>query len=588
MKARASRGGSRAGLAALLKRDGFATVAEAVGTELAAPAMSPRVPKLSRLPAAVGWRRPCHCTRRSTAPAFAARPAWSRAADPRAAAAGVEILRAGRQRDRRGDRDDARAQRGRAAELGHRRRRLPRPQRRQDAPARDASTAARPRRRRPTRNWFLGPDGKPLPPRQMRSPAARASACPATLRADGARPPALRQAALGDAVPAGDPARPRRLRRSRRGCTTGSRSTASTSSGWARQAYFRPRRASRSPPAPRCGIPALAATLQRIAREGPGRFYHGADAAEDRRRASTRAALNPSQMTAARLAGYQRQGAPAGLRHLSRLPHLRHGPASSGGIAVLMILKQLERFDMAALGQDSPVAWHLFAESRAARLRRPRHLSRRSRLRLGAGRGPARPRLSRRALGADLARPHAWPTSPPGTPPGAPPRAARAVQRTIPAPRDLAVVDARGQRRRGDLDDRGLLRLGRRRSTAIILNNELTDFDFVPEKDGYLVANRVEGGKRPRSSMSPTIVYGPDGKVRARDRRGRRRDDHRAGRQGDHRRDRLEAGRAGRDRAAGCSTRRATSRRSRRAPSSRRCSRRCRRSASTCRSRRSA
>ena len=37
----------------------------------------------------------------------------------------------------------------------------------------------------------------------------------------------------------------------------------------------------------------------------------------------------------------------------------------------------------------------------------------------------------------------------------------------------------------------------------------------MPVKNGYLVANRVEGGKRPRSSMSPIIVYGPDGKVRA-------------------------------------------------------------------------
>ena len=46
------------------------------------------------------------------------------------------------------------------------------------------------------------------------------------------------------------------------------------------------------------------------------------------------------------------------------------------------------------------------------------------------------------------------------------------------------------------------------------LNNELTDFSFVPEVDGCQVANRVEGGKRPRSAMSPTIVYGPDGKVR--------------------------------------------------------------------------
>ncbi len=48
----------------------------------------------------------------------------------------------------------------------------------------------------------------------------------------------------------------------------------------------------------------------------------------------------------------------------------------------------------------------------------------------------------------------------------------------------------------------------------MFLNNELTDFSFAPERDGAPVANRVEGGKRPRSSMSPTIVYGPDGKVR--------------------------------------------------------------------------
>jgi gamma-glutamyltranspeptidase/glutathione hydrolase len=46
------------------------------------------------------------------------------------------------------------------------------------------------------------------------------------------------------------------------------------------------------------------------------------------------------------------------------------------------------------------------------------------------------------------------------------------------------------------------------------LNNELTDFDMTPEMDGRPVANRVEGGKRPRSSMSPTLVYGPNGKLR--------------------------------------------------------------------------
>ena len=47
---------------------------------------------------------------------------------------------------------------------------------------------------------------------------------------------------------------------------------------------------------------------------------------------------------------------------------------------------------------------------------------------------------------------------------------------------------------------------------GFLLNNQLTDFSFVPtDEDGRPVANRVEGGKRPRSSMGPTIVFGPDG-----------------------------------------------------------------------------
>jgi gamma-glutamyltranspeptidase/glutathione hydrolase len=41
---------------------------------------------------------------------------------------------------------------------------------------------------------------------------------------------------------------------------------------------------------------------------------------------------------------------------------------------------------------------------------------------------------------------------------------------------------------------------------GFLLNNELTDFSRAPERDGKPIANRVEGGKRPRSSMAPTIV----------------------------------------------------------------------------------
>src|SRR3546814_7733980 len=49
-------------------------------------------------------------------------------------------------------------------------------------------------------------------------------------------------------------------------------------------------------------------------------------------------------------------------------------------------------------------------------------------------------------------------------------------------------------------------------ANGYFLNNELTDFTFAPERDGAPVANRVEGGKRPLSSMSHTIVYDASGK----------------------------------------------------------------------------
>jgi gamma-glutamyltranspeptidase/glutathione hydrolase len=48
---------------------------------------------------------------------------------------------------------------------------------------------------------------------------------------------------------------------------------------------------------------------------------------------------------------------------------------------------------------------------------------------------------------------------------------------------------------------------------GFLLNNELTDFSWEPEENGKPVANRVEGGKRPRSSMAPTMVFDDKGKL---------------------------------------------------------------------------
>ena len=83
----------------------------------------------------------------------------------------------------------------------------------------------------------------------------------------------------------------------------------------------------------------------------------------------------------------------------------------------------------------------------------------------------------------------------------------------MPATTDMAAADAQGDVAEVTSTIEGPFGSGLT-VAGLFLNNELTDFDIVPEKDGLLVANRVEGGKRPRSSMAPTIVYGPDGRVR--------------------------------------------------------------------------
>ena len=52
-------------------------------------------------------------------------------------------------------------------------------------------------------------------------------------------------------------------------------------------------------------------------------------------------------------------------------------------------------------------------------------------------------------------------------------------------------------------------------ASGFLLNNQMTDFSFYPkDKEGNLIANRPQPGKKPRSSMSPTIVFDPDGKIK--------------------------------------------------------------------------
>jgi gamma-glutamyltranspeptidase/glutathione hydrolase len=256
--------------------------------------------------------------------------------------------------------------------------------------------------------------------------------------------------------------------------------------------------------------PAQAALLDRIATRGPDSFYVGPEAQKIVATVNG-AARNPSKMTLGDLATYDaKPRAPVCVKYrVYRVCGM--GPPSSGGVAVLMILKQLERFDMAGMGKDSAQAWHLFAESsRLAYADRDMYIGDPDHVSVPV-KGMLDPRyLATRSALISPATTMASVTA--GTPPGAPQRQ-RAPVSEVAGTTSLSVADARGNVVQVTTTVEGYFGSGLS-VDGTVLNNQLTDFDIVPDKDGYVVANRVEGGKRPRSSMSPTIVYGPDGKVR--------------------------------------------------------------------------
>jgi gamma-glutamyltranspeptidase/glutathione hydrolase len=256
--------------------------------------------------------------------------------------------------------------------------------------------------------------------------------------------------------------------------------------------------------------PEQAALFERIARAGPDAFYAGATGRQIVATVNG-AARNPSKMIPADLAAYRAKPRPpvCGTYRIYKVCSM--GPPSSGGVTLLMILKQLERFDMAALGPKSPVAWHLFAESsRLAYADRDLYVGDPDFVHVPVA-GLLDPAyLAARSALISPDRTMAHVTA--GTPRGAPPRL-RAPPGEAAGTTDLVAVDRAGNVVEVTTTIESPFGSGLS-VQGTMLNNELTDFDIVPVKDGYLAANRVEGGKRPRSSMAPTIVYGPDGKVR--------------------------------------------------------------------------
>jgi gamma-glutamyltranspeptidase/glutathione hydrolase len=256
--------------------------------------------------------------------------------------------------------------------------------------------------------------------------------------------------------------------------------------------------------------PDLADFLERLAARGPDYFYTG-PSAEAVVRTVRGARVNPSPMTAGDLATYEAKERQPVCGMYRRYRICGMGPPSSGATTVYATLKQLERFDLHALGPDSPVAWHLIGESmRLAYADRDAYLADPDYFRVPVAGLTDGAYLAERSQLISPDRSIANAVA--GTPPNAPPVTAAAAAE-VPSTSHMVAADGAGNVASVTSTIEGPWGSGLT-VNGLFLNNELTDFSLAPEADGAPVVNRVEGGKRPRSSMSPTIVYGPDGKVR--------------------------------------------------------------------------
>ncbi|MEO6040696.1 MAG: gamma-glutamyltransferase [Croceibacterium sp.] len=256
--------------------------------------------------------------------------------------------------------------------------------------------------------------------------------------------------------------------------------------------------------------PALAATLERIGRGGPEAFYTGAAGAA---LAQHVAAATPrlAGMSAADVSSYRAKPRPPVCGEYRHYRICGMGPPSSGAITVYAILKQLERFDLGQMGPQSAAAWHVFAESqRLAYADRDRYLADSDYVRVPvAGLSDPAYLAARGALISETARLGSVAA---GSPAGVTAQFRSGTGPLEAGTSHFAVTDKFGQAVSYTSTIEGPFGSGLMVGGAY-LNNELTDFSFVPEQGGVAVANRVEGGKRPRSSMAPTVVYDPQGRL---------------------------------------------------------------------------
>ncbi len=257
--------------------------------------------------------------------------------------------------------------------------------------------------------------------------------------------------------------------------------------------------------------PDYAKSLKLIAEEGPDGFYKG-ELALKIVAAVTQSEFNPGKLTMQDMADYQPKQrdaicGPYRVWTICGMP-----PPSSGGGAVASILGLLQSFDLKAMGPNSQQAVHVILEAeRLGYADRDMYMADSDFVEVPLDMFTDQTYLAERARKIDMNKSMGKATA------GVPPMNSRiafaaGLTPELPSTSHFSIIDQWGHMVSMTATVESAFG-SRLMAGGFFLNNEMTDFSLIAEQNGLPVANSIAPGKRPRSSMSPTIVLDNQGRA---------------------------------------------------------------------------
>jgi len=253
----------------------------------------------------------------------------------------------------------------------------------------------------------------------------------------------------------------------------------------------------------------LAKTLKGIAEKGSDYLLKG-ELAEKIVKAVNSASINPGQLTMDDLANYKpiKREPVCGKYRSQQICGM--APPSSGGINVFQILKMLENHDLSSYAPGSVEFANLYTQASAkAYADREKFIADSDFTNLQFAAMINAAYLTRRGEGIEPNKP--WQRARAGNPyEGV--NVAMGQSMELPNTSHVSIVDKQGNAVSMTTSIEFMFGSGLMVG-GFLLNNQLTDFSFLPTKNRFPVPNRVEPGKRPRSAMSPTMVFDEEGEL---------------------------------------------------------------------------